>query len=114
MAKYLFIAQSDCGDSTREKEFDRWLDEVHIPDILDTPGIIQASRYINTDPENNKRPKYMVIYEIEIEDINKFDAALSQVIKKIESAGRILNILVPERAYPFKTTYYQQVRTYKK
>jgi hypothetical protein len=114
VAKYLFIAQSDCGDPKREQEFNEWLDSTHIPDVLDLPGIVRAARYINTDPAGNKRPKYVAVYEIETDDINKFDQALHQRIKQLDAAGRVLNVLVPEKAYPFATTYYMQVNTFEK
>jgi hypothetical protein len=109
MAKYLFVAQSDCIEANKEEEFNRWLEEIHIPDIFKTSGIVKATRYVNTDPATNKRPKNMVVYEIETDDIKKFDVELNKVIKEVEAAGRILNSMVPERAYPFAMTYYLQV-----
>jgi hypothetical protein len=109
LARYLFVAQSDCADTTREEEFDKWLEEIHIPDIFKTPGIVTATRYVNTDPGTNKRPKNMVVYEIETDDIKKFEVELGKVVRGVEKAGRILNIMVPEKAYPFATTFYEQV-----
>ena len=109
MARYLFIAQSDCADETREEEFCRWYDEVHVPDILVTPGIVGAARYENLNPDENKRPKYVVIYEIETDDIGAFQNALDQTIQKIDAAGRVSDQLVVEKAYPFAPTFYRQV-----
>jgi hypothetical protein len=114
MARYLFVAQSDCADKTREEEFCRWYDDVHVPDILVTPGIIEAARYENTDPEGNKRPKYMVIYEIETDDISAFHDAFEQTVKKVDAAGRVIDLLVPEKAYPFAPTFYKKVAEFKK
>jgi hypothetical protein len=114
MAKYLFIAQADCVDKTREEEFREWYDDVHVPDILVTPGIVQASRYENIDPDGNKRPQYMVIYEIETDDIDAFKDALDQTVKKVDAAGRVTDLLVPEKAYPFALTFYRQVTHFKK
>jgi hypothetical protein len=114
MAKYLFVAQADCADKTREKEFCEWYDDLHVPDILGTPGIVQASRYENINPDGNKRPKYMVIYEIETDDINAFEAALDQTVKKVDAAGRVMDLLVPEKAYPFALTFYRQVAHFRK
>ncbi len=114
MAKYLFIAQSDCSDPAREEEFKEWLDQVHVPDIIVAPGIQKASSFINIDPAGNQRPKYMVIYEIETDDIHKFSEEFGRVIKKAEKAGRILDIMVPEKAYPFAVTFYQKVKNYRK
>jgi len=114
MSKYLFVAQCDCTDAARVKEFIEWMDKVHIPDVLATPGIVRAARYININPQDNKRPEYMAIYEIETDDIKKFDAAIHKTMGKIEATGRILKFAVPERAYPFATTFYKKVNTFKK
>lgn len=114
MAKFLFIAQADYSDTAQEKEFTEWMDSIHIPDVLATPGIVRAARYLNINPEENKRPKCMVIYEIETDDINKFSAALHQTIGKIEATGRVLKSAVPEQAYPFATPFYKQVKNFEK
>jgi hypothetical protein len=114
MTKYLFIAQSDCTDPTREKEYIEWMDNVHIPDVLATPGIVRAQRYININPDENKRPGYVAMYEIETEDIGKFNAALKKTLDKIMSTGRVLKFAVPEKAYPFSTPFYKRVKTFKK
>jgi hypothetical protein len=114
MAKYLFIAQCDCTDSTREKEFIEWMDKVHIPDVLATPGIVRAERYININPEETKRPEYVAMYEIETDDIKKFKAELHKTIEKIGAGGRVLKFAVPETAYPFSTPFYKRVKTFKK
>ena len=114
MEKYLFIAQCDCTDPKREKEMVDWLDDIHIPDALETPGFVKADRYININPEENKRPKYMAIYEIETDDIKKFDAAFHKTMQKMADNKRISDCSVPERAYPFATTYYKKIKTIKK
>jgi hypothetical protein len=113
MTKYLFIAQSDCSDKTREAEFTEWMDNVHVPDILNVTGIISAARYENINPEGTKRPKNMIMYEIEIDDINKFYAALDNISKEIEASGRVVDTIVPEKAYPFAPPIYKQVQVYK-
>ena len=114
MEKYLFIAQCDCTDPAKEKEVIAWLDDIHIPDALATPGFVKAERWVNINPEENKRPKFMAIYEIETDDIKKFDAAFHQSMKKMEQNNRLCSFSVPERAYPFATTYYKKAKTFKK
>lgn len=114
MAKYLFMVQVDCGDPSREKELNDWYDNVHIPDVLEATGAnIKATRYINLSPEINKRPKYVALYEIETEDIQEFDRLLNEGVKKAQAAGRMIDILVPERHYPFAPTYYMQISSQK-
>jgi hypothetical protein len=114
MTKFLFIAQCDCVDPDRDKEVIDWLDKVHIPDVLATPGIVRAERYININSEENKRPRYVAMYEIETDNIEKFQAELNQTLEKIISTGRILKFAVPERAYPFSTPFYKRVKSFNK
>ena len=48
-------------DPEVEDEFNVWYDEVHIPDILDCPGWLSATRFQCLEGG----PKYVAIYEIE-------------------------------------------------
>jgi hypothetical protein len=113
MAKYIFVAQFDCSDKTREAEFIEWMDNVHVPEILKAPGIVGATRYVNIDPVGTKRPEYVNIFEIEIDDINRFFAAFKKINKERETAGTIIDTIVPETAYPFSAPIYKQVMVYR-
>ena len=114
MAKYLFLAMADCSDPSREDEFNRWYNEIHVPDVLSAPGVIQGTRYVNTDPEGNKRPKYLAVYEIETDDIDKFDKELAETIGKAREAGRGTDCVVPDRSVPLKRPYFKQITPVKK
>ena len=114
MAKYLFLAMADCSDPSREDEFNKWYDGFHIPDVLSAPGVTQATRYINIDPEGNKRPKYLIAYEIETANIDNFDKDLTEVIMKSKAAGRGTDCVVPDRNFPLKRPYFKQMAPAKK
>ena len=34
--------ESDCSDPSREEEFNRWYDDIHLPDVLST-GLYHAA-----------------------------------------------------------------------
>jgi hypothetical protein len=55
MAKYLFFAFSDCVDPSREKKFNEWYDTMHVPDMLETPGMLRATRWVSASPKENRR-----------------------------------------------------------
>ena len=114
MAKYLLMVQLDCSDPSREKEFNQWYDEIHLPDMLKVPGLIRATRFVNLNPGTNKRPKYIVLYEIETEDIVGFERTFEEFVEKARNAGRIIDFIAPERDYPFQPPYYRQIATYSK
>ena len=63
----MLLVLSNCKDTDDEKEFNRWYEDVHIPDILDTGAYHTAYRYVSTDPEATKG-KYLAIYETDNRD----------------------------------------------
>ena len=63
----ILLVLSNCKDTHDEKEFNRWYEDVHIPDILDTGAFHTAYRYESTDPEATKG-KYLAIYETDNQD----------------------------------------------
>ena len=73
MARYLLFAYSDCKDPAREEEFNDWYDNVHLPDMLEVPGMISATRWASAKPAEGQRRKYLALYELETDDLAEFD-----------------------------------------
>ena len=69
MEKWINIVETTC-DPSREKEFNDWYDNIHLPDVLETPGFLAARRYVHKEFRDG-RGKYLTIYEIETDDIDK-------------------------------------------
>ncbi len=109
MARYLFLAMADCSEPSREDEFNKWWDEIHLPDVLSVPGAVWGSRYLNTDPEGNKRPKYLAVYEFETDDIQKLEKELNDFLTKAKQAGRGIDCMVPDRSVPIKRPFFKQI-----
>jgi hypothetical protein len=76
MAKYLLFAFSDCKDPKKEKEFNDWYDNMHMPDMLEVPGFIRATRWVSADKKENEIRKYLAMYELESDDLDEFNAAM--------------------------------------
>lgn len=64
----------------REAEFNEWYDNVHIPMILKSPGMVRAARY-ELVGAGDGAPKYLAIYELEDE------AAIEKFTKSRERAA---------------------------
>jgi hypothetical protein len=60
----------------REEEFNRWLDDDHVPALLAVDGIESARRFrlalTTRQPPGETAHRYMTIYEIETDDIAEF------------------------------------------
>ena len=72
MGKSIWVVTTRCTDPSREEEFNRWYDEVHLPDLLKVPGLVAAQRYrfhghtpMFPPPEGAPEPTYVAIYEFE-------------------------------------------------
>jgi len=71
VARWIRIAETSCNDPSREAEFNEWYDNVHIPHAMKSPlGVISATRYERMEPREGQG-KYIVVYEIETDDMEK-------------------------------------------
>lgn len=51
-------------DPDLEDEFNKWYNEVHLPEIVGCPGFISGTRYVAETPDGRE---YLAIYELESE-----------------------------------------------
>ena len=70
MARWFNLVESSCADPAREDEFNNWYNNVHIPDVLSCPGFVGAIRYEIAAAQEG-RGKYVAVYEIDTDDIDK-------------------------------------------
>lgn len=104
MAKYIQVVGTNCTDPAREKEFNEWYDKTHLPDVLETPGFVRATRYEHNSPKEGDA-KYLAVYEIETDDLAAFQKASGENIAKKREAGRFIDCLGIVSAALYKQTY---------
>lgn len=61
LASHLFIVQAAVPEDI-EPAWNRWYDEVHLPEIARCPGFLSAQRYV-ADELSGRR--YIAVYELE-------------------------------------------------
>ena len=83
-----------CTDPSREEEFNNWYNNTHLPDVLSTPGFLSARRYIIKEPRNG-RGKYLSIYEIATDDIDRSIALRREKREKEKEQGRSASVVIP-------------------
>ncbi len=93
MAKWLLVVGTNCADAARETEFNEWYEKTHLPDVLQTPGFIRATRYENTNPSKGEA-KFLATYEIETDDIDRFLKTHNDNMAKKRAAGRFSELIV--------------------
>ncbi len=94
MEKWINMVETYCADPLREKEFNDWYDNFHLPDALETPGFLAARRYAIREPRDG-RGKYLAIYEIETENIAKTMATRLEFREKEKGQGRSASVMIP-------------------
>ena len=94
MERYLFVTYTDCADLSREEEFNEWYNNVHVPDMLETPGMISATRWENVYPKGNNRRRYVAMYELETDDVEKFDEALRENGRRSKEGDRFSDLII--------------------
>ena len=58
----ILVTSVDIAEGS-EEEFNRWYNEVHLPEVLACPGFISATRYECTQGQ----PRYIAMYALEDE-----------------------------------------------
>lgn len=61
-----------------EDEYNSWYTDVHIPEVLETPGFRAVTRYKLFDDQSGQGAKYLAIWEIEADDIPAAAKALQE------------------------------------
>ena len=92
MDKWVLLIGTNCSDVSKEKEFNDWYDNIHLSDILETPGFTAAVRYENASPAEGEA-KYLAAYHIETGDIEGFMKQHQEDLAGKREAGRFSPLL---------------------
>jgi hypothetical protein len=91
MAKYIMLAFSN-PVAGREEEYNLWYDAYHVPEMLQSPGMVAAQRFRVASIEPPDWPgyqpmpyRYLNLMEFETDDLQRF----KQVLWSPENTGRI-------------------------
>lgn len=94
MTRYLYFAFSDCKDPKREKEYNDWYSNIHIPDMLQVPGMIKATRWMSAENKKGQIRKYLALYEFETDDMDEFNKQVQIRGKWTMDSGRFSDLPV--------------------
>jgi hypothetical protein len=73
MARGVMIAGTRPSDPSRDREYNDWYTQVHIPEILAVPGFVAARRYRVYQPGSGPADSYpyIAVFELEADDLNR-------------------------------------------
>jgi len=78
MAKYAFLIMVNAVEG-QDEALNAWLDDTHIPEVLQTPGFESCQRYETLSETSGDPPakhRYMHIYQVETDDLGKTREAM--------------------------------------
>lgn len=78
MAKGIMLVETQPASPDRVDEYNKWYDEVHLPEVCSVPGFVSARRFKPVDGQGG----FVAIYELESDDVAGALAALGEAIGK--------------------------------
>ena len=77
MARYILLALNGPTEGEgHDEEYNKWYSEVHVKDLLATPGVVSAQRYKVV--QGNVEWPYVAAYQIEADDLGDVFQALGK------------------------------------
>ena len=80
MPKGVLIVESVPSSPDRVDEYNRWYNEVHLPEVCSIPGFVGATRYEPVDAEG----PYVAVYELDLADLNDAMTLLGDAVGRGE------------------------------
>jgi hypothetical protein len=91
--KAVLVVLSNCTDPAREAEFKDWYVNIHLPDVLETPGIIDAKLFGLATPPNDAQSNFLAIYELDTDDVAAVQKSLDEVMGPKREQGRMIDYI---------------------
>ena len=92
MEKWVLIVEVNCTDPAREQEFNDWYNNTHLPDMIELPSVVRATRYENLNPGEGDG-KYFAVYEMAAADFDKAMDELAAHVKEKAEQGRMSSLM---------------------
>ena len=76
----LFLVYSGPADAGREAEYNRWYNDIHVPDMLRVPGIVACTRYrVAATQVRDPGPvmPYLAVYEVDLDELADLPALIA-------------------------------------
>lgn len=97
MSKSILTVFTNCA-AEKEAEFNKWYDEVHVPDILAIEGFTAARRFKLAGPgpqvQTQNGPataQYLALYEMDSEDTRAAMKRLGAAVGELAQRGRMFD-----------------------
>ena len=91
MPRAVLVVVTNCSDPAREAEFNDWYTNTHVPDILQLPGFVAATRYEIVGQPRQGQGKFLALYEMEAEEPAAALAGVWKAVPELTARGRMFD-----------------------
>jgi hypothetical protein len=88
MAKAVLIVHSRPVEASREDEFNKWYDEVHIPDVTSVSGVVSGRRFKKAGGADDGGYPYLAIYELDTDDV---EATMKELMDRTANGSFVMS-----------------------
>jgi hypothetical protein len=90
----VLMVYSDPSSPDLEDEYNRWYHETHLPEVIDVPGFVAASRYRVTAVNMLNEPwvvsqRYLAVYELDRSDPEQIAASHAELSRRVREGDRM-------------------------
>ena len=93
LPRHFLLVMSNCKDPEREDDLGRWYEETHVPDVLETPGIVRATRYQLGSRPRERQAQFLTAYELDTDDFRQVSNDMRAVLARTQEAGRQTDLI---------------------
>ena len=88
--KGILIALTNCTDPQQEADFNRWYDQMHLKDVVESGAVTHPLRFRNIQETLGPgEPRYLALYESDWEDQKAAYEAIARNRDRLTQAGRM-------------------------
>ena len=82
MPRYVFVVMTNSVDG-KDDQFNEWYSGRHLDDVVALPPYVSAQRFrlAPTSPEQEAPHRYLALYEVESDDLDKTRELLASVVR---------------------------------
>jgi hypothetical protein len=103
MPRAILLSYTGVADPSREAEFVRWYDEIHIPEVCSVPGFVSGRRFLASEAQRSTLvgplPRNLAVYELDTDDLAGTVSALEARVKSGEISQPQEGLLAPNATH---------------
>ena len=90
----VFMVFTNAASQADEGEFNRWYQDIHLPEVTAVPGFAAASRYVTAELNSPTDPwvveqRYLAVYELSTGDAGEFEVTMKELSRRVREGDRM-------------------------